>query len=76
MDKKKILICGGHLSPALAVIEELKGNNKFELIYAGRKHSLEGDSALSLEYKTVTSLGLKFIELNPGRLSLTIPFIN
>lgn len=69
MDKKKILICGGHLSPALALIEGLMENNKFELIYAGRKHSLEGDCALSLEYKTISSLGLKFIELNPGRLS-------
>lgn len=69
MAEKKILICGGHLSPALALVEELRKNKELELVYAGRKHSLEGDRALSLEYKTVTSLGLKFIEFNPGRLS-------
>lgn len=69
MDKKKILICGGHLSPALVLITELRENSKLELIYVGRKHPLEGDKALSLEFKTISSLGLKFIELSPGRLS-------
>lgn len=69
MDNKKILICGGHLSPALALIEELRKNKKIELIYIGRKYPLEGDRALSLEYKTISSLDLKFIPFNPGRIS-------
>ena len=68
MDRKKILICGGHLSPALALIEELKEIKNLELVYVGRKYSLEGDLALSLEYKTINSLGVKFIELSPGRI--------
>lgn len=62
----KILIAGGHLSPAIAVIEELK--KKHEVVYVGRKYAMEGDNALSLEYQTVPGLGIKFEEINPGRL--------
>lgn len=61
----KIVIAGGHLTPALAVIENLKGN---EVIYIGRKYALEGDRALSLEYQEITKLGIKFKSLVAGRL--------
>lgn len=60
----KILITGGHLTPAIAVIEKLKNA---QVLYAGRKYSLEGDNATSLEYQTVPKLGVKFIEVNPPR---------
>ena len=43
----KIVIIGGHLSPALAVIEKLKNA---EIYYLGRKYTFEGDKAISLEY--------------------------
>lgn len=61
----KIVVIGGHLTPALAVIEGLK---EHELLFIGRKYALEGDKALSLEYKTVTPLGVKFKPLITGRL--------
>ncbi len=62
----KILICGGHLTPALAVIKKLPKDT--EIVYIGRKHALEGDSALSLEYQVINKLGIQFIDLKMGRL--------
>lgn len=64
----KILIIGGHLSPALSVIENLK---TWEVFYVGRKYSMEGDSALSLEYQTINDLNIPFFELKTGRLQRT-----
>lgn len=61
----KILIIGGHLSPALSVIENLKND---EVFYVGRKHAMEGDSSLSLEYQTINNLNIPFFDLPTGRL--------
>jgi UDP-N-acetylglucosamine--N-acetylmuramyl-(pentapeptide) pyrophosphoryl-undecaprenol N-acetylglucosamine transferase len=61
----RVAVIGGHLTPALAVIELLKEE---EVIYIGRKHSLEGDKALSLEYQAITSLGIPFKSIITGRL--------
>ncbi len=62
----KILIIGGHLSPALSVIENLKEDN--QIFYVGRKYSMEGDNAVSLEYKTINDLKIPFFDLKTGRL--------
>lgn len=61
----KIIIIGGHLAPALSVLESLPKNTN--ILFVGRKYALEGDNALSLEYKTINSLNIPFIELNTGR---------
>ncbi len=61
----KIVVVGGHLTPALAVIEQLKNE---QILFVGRKYALEGDPALSLEYKTITSMGVPFFEITTGRL--------
>lgn len=62
----KIIIVGGHLSPALAVIERLPKNTR--ILFVGRKYALEGDKAFSLEYQKITSLGIPFVNLTTGRL--------
>ncbi len=62
----KIVIIGGHLAPALAVIQALPKNT--EVLFIGRKYALEGDQALSLEYQKITSMGIPFINLTTGRL--------
>src|SRR3989338_7186964 len=68
MIQKKILIAGGHLSPAIAVIEELHKNNETcKISYVGRIHPLEGDSSLSLEYKTIKELNIPFYSIITGR---------
>ena len=62
----KLAIIGGHLSPALSVMEALPKD--IEILFVGRKYSFEGDKALSLEYKTVRSLNIPFAEITSGRL--------
>lgn len=66
----KILITGGHLTPALAVIDEIKRRNKkIEIIFVGRKYALDTEKTLSLEYKEICSKKIPFITLQAGRLS-------
>ena len=60
----RIVICGGHLSPALAVIDKLKDD---EILFIGRKNALEGDNSLSLEYKTIASFNIPFKGINAAR---------
>ncbi|OGG26768.1 hypothetical protein A2960_01180 [Candidatus Gottesmanbacteria bacterium RIFCSPLOWO2_01_FULL_39_12b] len=67
MGPKKILICGGHLSPALALIEKLKENKLYQIIYIGRKFALEGDKTISLEYRTIINLKIPFFTITTGR---------
>lgn len=62
----KLVIIGGHLAPALAVIESLP--NDTEILFIGRKHAFEGDKALSLEYQTITARGIPFRSIKTGRL--------
>jgi UDP-N-acetylglucosamine--N-acetylmuramyl-(pentapeptide) pyrophosphoryl-undecaprenol N-acetylglucosamine transferase len=62
----KIVLIGGHLAPALSVLEALPKDT--QVLFVGRKYALEGDNALSLEYKTITSLKIPFVGLNTGRL--------
>ncbi len=64
----KILITGAHFTPAIAVIEQLKKITKAELIYVGRKTTLEGDKTPSIESKILPPLGVKFTPIITGRL--------
>lgn len=62
----KLLIVGGHLTPALAVIESLPKDT--DLYFIGRVNSLEGDSAKSLEYEIISGKGIPFFPLTTGRI--------
>src|SRR3989338_8397326 len=62
----KIVLIGGHLAPALSVMEALPKDT--EVLFIGRKYGLEGDKALSLEYRTITGLNILFVGINTGRL--------
>lgn len=64
----KVLLTGAHFTPAQAVIEELRGVPNTELIYIGRKNTLEGDKAVSLESQVLPKLGVKFYPIFAGRL--------
>jgi len=57
---------GGHFAPALAFLESAPKDWKILLI--GRKYSLEGDKAISLEYQTAYSFGFPFKSIITGRL--------
>lgn len=71
---KKILITGGHITPALAVIQGLK--NKFKddinIVFVGRKYAFENEKTISFEYKDIKKIEIKFIPLETGRLTRII----
>ncbi|MBI2051275.1 UDP-N-acetylglucosamine--N-acetylmuramyl-(pentapeptide) pyrophosphoryl-undecaprenol N-acetylglucosamine transferase [Candidatus Roizmanbacteria bacterium] len=62
----KILVTGGHVTPALALLERLKDH---EIVFVGRKYALESEQTLSLEYKEITRRNIRFIHLQTGRLN-------
>jgi len=66
----KILITGGHLMPALSVIDSLLHQNKaagVEIIFVGRQYNLDNEKSYSLEYKEIIKRGIKFVPLTTGR---------
>jgi len=67
----KILVTGGHLTPALAVIDEIErfAPKNTEIIFAGRKYALDHEKTVSLEYQEITKRGIKFFPLRAGRLT-------
>lgn len=70
-----ILITGGHATPAIACIDELKRRGYENLIYIGQKKSLLFDKNTSSEYKLITQeVKIPFKNLIAGKLSLFINF--
>ncbi|MFC1646829.1 glycosyltransferase [Patescibacteria group bacterium] len=69
MTKKKICITGGHLTPAVSLIEEIT-NRKYpwEIIFVGRKKALERDKHTSEEYRIIKKHNILFVSLTTGRL--------
>jgi UDP-N-acetylglucosamine--N-acetylmuramyl-(pentapeptide) pyrophosphoryl-undecaprenol N-acetylglucosamine transferase len=66
----KLLITGGHVTPALAVIDKLLvAPEGVRIVFVGRKYSLESEETLSLEYKEITKRNIPFRALSAGRLT-------
>jgi UDP-N-acetylglucosamine--N-acetylmuramyl-(pentapeptide) pyrophosphoryl-undecaprenol N-acetylglucosamine transferase len=62
MSKEKILITGGHLTPALAFMDFCQARRaEVEVIFAGREYAQEDNGQLSWEEKEVAARGVKFI---------------
>lgn len=66
----KVGLVGGHLSPALAVIDALDKDT--EVVFFGRKYALEGENAQSLEYQEITKRNIPFYPLTTARLQRSI----
>ena len=64
----KVAICGGHLTPALAVIAELKKRQIREIFFIGRSKAMEGEVSPSAESTVIPSLNIKFFSIPVGRL--------
>jgi UDP-N-acetylglucosamine--N-acetylmuramyl-(pentapeptide) pyrophosphoryl-undecaprenol N-acetylglucosamine transferase len=65
----KVVITGGHHTSALPVIEKLKKEHpKIDICFVGHKHTLKNDTAVSLEYQEINSLGIPFYELKAGKI--------
>lgn len=74
LKKRRIIITGGHLSPALSLIKELRKEGSWEIFFVGRKHPFEGDKALSFEWKVIRKIGLPFFPLVTGRVQRRFTF--
>lgn len=73
----KIAITGGHLTPALAVIEKLKELRPGgEIFFFGRRLALEGDKSKSLESDIIRQKNIPFINITSGRLQRYFSFSN
>jgi UDP-N-acetylglucosamine--N-acetylmuramyl-(pentapeptide) pyrophosphoryl-undecaprenol N-acetylglucosamine transferase len=68
-EKTKFLITGGHLTPALAVIEELKARGFNDLVFVGRGKTMSGDKSLSAEYRVIyDDLRIPFENITTGKI--------
>jgi len=50
-EMNRIVITGGHLTPALLVIKELQKRGNWQIFYLGRKYATEGSRTPSVESK-------------------------
>lgn len=72
----KIIISGGHLTPALAFIDFIKKNYpRDEIIFVGRIFSQTKLQQFAQEKKEVSQKGIRFIPLKAIRISKTRSFI-
>ncbi len=69
----KVLLTGGHVTPALAVIAEIKSQKpSWEIVFVGRLYALEGDRTLSEEYRLLEELRVRFLPLTSARWSRSL----
>ncbi len=68
MKRTRIVLTGGHLTPALAVIDELEKDGNWEIHFIGRKHASESSRELAEEVQVIQKRGIRFYFLVPGRL--------
>lgn len=62
----RIVITGGHFSPAYSVIQKIK--NEHEILVVGRRYAFEGEINETYEYKICQKERISFKEINAGRL--------
>ncbi|MCA9383222.1 UDP-N-acetylglucosamine--N-acetylmuramyl-(pentapeptide) pyrophosphoryl-undecaprenol N-acetylglucosamine transferase [Candidatus Dojkabacteria bacterium] len=65
---KKIMLIGGHLTPALATLSELQNRGYSNFIWVGKKHVQTASSAESPEYKLITAQNIPFISFKAGKI--------
>ena len=65
-----LFISGGHMTPAVAVIDEIRERKlPWDIVFIGRKNSLEGTRIESVEYQEMKRRGIPFEPLVTGRIS-------
>jgi len=66
---KKYIIIGGHLTPAIAILEELQKKGENTITWVGRKYTQTFSKSISAEYKIVSKFeNIKFIHLSGGKI--------
>lgn len=66
--KKKIVVTGGHLTPALAVIEELEKKKNFQIYFFGRQYASEAEKTVSMEMTFLKQKKSIFIPIIAGKV--------
>ena len=73
----RIVITGGHLTPAVATITALKRlSPHINIHFIGRNHVFDTEEFASHERQTVEALGVSFLPLTTGRLLRTGTFFH
>jgi UDP-N-acetylglucosamine--N-acetylmuramyl-(pentapeptide) pyrophosphoryl-undecaprenol N-acetylglucosamine transferase len=69
---KTIVLSGGHMSPAVAISEEMV-KRKWNVVVFGRSHAFSAaSSAMSLEKQIFEELGVKFYDVSISRLPSSV----
>jgi UDP-N-acetylglucosamine--N-acetylmuramyl-(pentapeptide) pyrophosphoryl-undecaprenol N-acetylglucosamine transferase len=64
-----ILMTGGHITPAIATIEELRARfPDWHIVFVGRRKAIEGQRSVAEEQRLIEGMGLRFVPLVTGRL--------
>jgi UDP-N-acetylglucosamine--N-acetylmuramyl-(pentapeptide) pyrophosphoryl-undecaprenol N-acetylglucosamine transferase len=66
--QNKILFVGGHMTPALAVLEEFKSRGYHNFVWLGHKYPQTFSKLESSEFKVVTAQNIKFYNIHAGKL--------
>lgn len=65
----RIFITGGHLTPALAIIEQIKINKPdWEIFFIGREYAFDKEKIIAYEKEQVEKLGVTFLPIVTGRM--------
>lgn len=70
----KIMLIGGHLTPALAVLKELRRRGYSNFVWVGTKYNQAGNKEQTQEFKIIEKEEIKFINLKTGKLIRSISF--
>jgi UDP-N-acetylglucosamine--N-acetylmuramyl-(pentapeptide) pyrophosphoryl-undecaprenol N-acetylglucosamine transferase len=75
MNKFLICITGGHLTPALSVIEEIQNlKSNWQILFVGRSKAMENDTVVSEECRIIREKNIEFLPLTAGRFRRFISF--
>lgn len=70
----KLLISGGHLSPAIAVIEVLRKSSCWDITFMARKYGHEETRTPASEIREIPKLGVPIITIPAGKIPRSLSF--
>jgi len=67
-DRIKLLITGGHLTPAIAVIERLRKSARWDITFMARQYGHEESRSPASELREIPKLGVPTIAIPAGKI--------
>jgi UDP-N-acetylglucosamine--N-acetylmuramyl-(pentapeptide) pyrophosphoryl-undecaprenol N-acetylglucosamine transferase len=65
---QKILLTGGHLTPALAILDELQSQKYSNIVWVGLKYTQAFSAVTSAEYNIIKTKKIRFYSLHAGKI--------